>query len=358
MEVHQVLVSASAADAITNAALDLQDELRSLGPSEIFARHIDPHLDGRVHPIGRYSRHTSRKGADLIVYHASIGEPAVFSFLEQRPEPLALIYHNISPSKHWAAYDPAFAALLDTGRDELAQLSSRAELAVAVSEFNAGELRSLGFRNVVVSPLVVDTDAIRSVRPDKSMADYLSCLDGPIFLFVGQILPHKRAEWLLSAYHTLVTYLEPKAHLVLVGIDRLKSYRQALDVYIAELNLSRAHMVGRVSDESLMACYRAADVFVTASEHEGFCVPLLEAMAFDVPVLARAFGAIPETVAGAGLLLDPEDSPLVAAEAMAVLAGEESVRTELVRRGRHRLRELDPGVSRANLLGHLRSVGA
>jgi glycosyltransferase involved in cell wall biosynthesis len=358
MEVHQVLVAASAADAITNAALDLQDELRCLGPSEIFARHVDPLLAGRVHPIDRYSRHTSSKGADLIVYHASIGEPSVFSFLHQRPEPLALIYHNISPSKRWAPYDSTFAALLDTGRDELAALASRAELAVAVSEFNAGELRSLGFRNVVISPLVVDTVPLRSVRPDKTMADYLSCLDGPVFLFVGQILPHKRPDWLLSAYHVLVTYLEPGAHLVLIGMDRLRSYRQALDAYIAELNLNGAHMIGRVSDESLAACYRAADVFVTASEHEGFCAPLIEAMSFDVPVLARAYGAIPETTAGAGLLLEPEDSPLVAAEAMAVLAREESVRAELVRRGRRRIRELDPTVGRTILLGHLRSVGA
>jgi glycosyltransferase involved in cell wall biosynthesis len=358
MEVHQVLVAASTADAITNAALDLQDELRSLGPSEIFAKHVDPLLAERVHPLGRYSRHTSSKGADLVVYHASIGEPAVFAFLDQRPEPLALIYHNISPSKHWAPYDHAFAALLDTGRDELARLSSRAELAVAVSEFNAGELRSLGFRNVVVSPLVVDTDVVRALPSDKAMADYLSCLDGPVFLFVGQMLPHKRPEWLLSAYHVLATYLEPNAHLLLVGIDRLKSYRQALDDYIAELNLTRAHMIGRVSDEALAACYRAADVFVTASEHEGFCAPLLEAMAFDVPVLARAFGAIPETTAGAGLLLDPEDSPVVAAEAMAVLAGDEGVRAELVRKGRRRIGELDPGAGRTTLLGHLRSVGA
>ncbi len=358
MEVHQVLVAASAADAITNAALDLQDELRSLGPSEIFAKHVDPLLAGRVHPLGRYSHHTSSKGADLLVYHASIGEPSVFAFLDQRPEPLALIYHNISPSKHWMPYDLSFAGLLETGRHELARFSSQAELAVAVSEFNAGELRSMGFRNVVVSPLVVDTDALRSVRPDTTMADYLSCLDGPVFLFVGQMLPHKRPEWLLSAYHALVTYLEPGAHLVLVGMDRLRSYRQALDDYIAELNLRGAHMIGRISDESLAACYRAADVFVTASEHEGFCAPLIEAMAFDVPVLARAYGAIPETMAGAGLLLDPEDSPLVAAEAMAVLAGEESVRAELVRKGRRRISELDPGVGRRTLLGHLRSVGA
>ena len=231
-------------------------------------------------------------------------------------------------------------------------------MAVAVSEFNAAELRSLGFANVVVNPLVVDTDGMRSVSPDPATAEYLSCFDGPVFLFVGQMLPHKRPDWLLSAYHTLVTYLEPDAHLVLVGIDRLKPYRRALDAYIAELNLSGAHMMGQVSLESLVACYRAADVFVTASEHEGFCAPLIEAMAFDVPVLARAFAAIPETMGGAGLLLSPDDSPLVAAEAMAVLASEDNVRAELVQMGRTRVRELDPGMGRSNLVDHLRAIGA
>src|SRR5438034_8614531 len=108
MEVHQVVVSASLGDAITNASIDLQDELRRHGRSELFARYLDPRLADRVRPLDQYDQISSRGGADLIVYHVAIGEPAVFSFLRQRPERLAVIYHNISPSEHWLPYDARF----------------------------------------------------------------------------------------------------------------------------------------------------------------------------------------------------------------------------------------------------------
>lgn len=197
-----------------------------------------------------------------------------------------------------------------------------------------------------------------AVEPDPDMAAYLSCLDGPKFLFVGGLLPRDRPDWLLASYHVLATYLEPRAHLLLAGSDRHPSYRGALDSYVAELHLRRAHLIGEVGLRSLVACYRAADVFVTASEHDGPEAPLWEAMAFDAPVLARAFAATPETLGGAGLLLGPDDGPLIAAEAMAVLAKDEKVRASLVDSGRRRLRQLDADSARAVLLGHLESIGS
>ena len=134
----------------------------------------------------------------------------------------------------------------------------------------------------------------------------LDNLDGPLVLFVGQLLPHKRPDLLLQAYHVLTTYLMPDAHLVLLGPARLERYHRGLQTLAAELNLHRAQITGWLTREQLAAYYRRADVFATMSEHEGVCVPLLEAMSFDVPVVARAYGAIPETMGDAGLLLPPE----------------------------------------------------
>ncbi len=358
MEVHQVLAVASSGDARTKAALDLRTELRRLGASEIFARRVDPSLADCVRPLDSFDRAVDHRRADLLVYHPSIGEDRVLSFLKERPEPLAIVYHDLTPGAHVAPYDPSFAALLDSGRQQLAGLADRTALAVADSELDAGELRALGYRQVVVSPPTVDPSALVRVAPDPDMEAYLACLDGPRFLFVGDLLPQDRPDWLLTAYHALVTYLEPRAHLLLVGTDGLEPYHRILDAYAAELQLGRAHFIGEMSVESLVACYRAADVFVTASEHGGSGSPLLEAMAFEVPVLARAFGAVPEILGGAGLLLERGDGPLVAAEAMAVLTRDEGVRADLAAGGRARLAELDHDKTVSSLVGHLQSVAS
>ncbi len=182
-------------------------------------------------------------------------------------------------------------------------------LALAVSAYNARELEALGYRDVRISPLPVDVAALCALKPDAATVQALGELDGPLVLYVGQLLPHKRPDLLLQAYHVLTTYLRPDAHLALLGPARLEAYHKALQTFSSELNLNQAKMTGWLTPEQLAAYYAKADLFVTMSEHEGFCVPLLEAMAFDVPVVARAFGAIPDTMGDAGLLLPPGEDP-------------------------------------------------
>jgi glycosyltransferase involved in cell wall biosynthesis len=176
-----------------------------------------------------------------------------------------------------------------------------------------------------------------------------------MILFVGQLLPHKRPDFLLQAFHVLSTYMVPEAHLALVGPARLAPYRRALESLVGELNLD-AHITGWVNEPELAAFYRAATCFVSASEHEGVCVPLLEAMAFDVPVMARAFAAIPETMDDAGLLLPSDDGPLTLAEGMFRIVSDPGLRRELVGRGRARLEAFDPKAAKATFLTHLAEV--
>lgn len=211
----------------------------------------------------------------------------------------------------------------------------------------------MGYTDVRVSPLIIDVPHMLGLEPDPGTLNHLRTRGGPIVLFVGQLLPHKRPDLLLHAYHVLTTYLMPTAHLVLLGPSRSERYHRALQGMATELNLHRAQIPGWMSREHLAAHYRRADVFVTMSEHEGVCVPLLEAMSFDVPVVARAYGAIPETMGDAGLLLPAGDDPLLAAEALAEVLTSDGLRAELVRRGRQRVTEFDVEAARATFLGHL-----
>ena len=354
MAIHQVVVSASPGDAVTNSALGFQEVLRRVGPSDVFARYIDERLHGKVFTLDGYA--SSASPDDLLVYHVSIGEPEVVQFLLGRRERLVLVYHNITPPEYFADLDPAFASLLARGRAELELLRDRAALTLAVSAYNARELESLGYEDVRISPLPIDTGALQRLEPDPATTTELEALDGPLILFVGQLLPHKRPDLLLQAYHVLTTYLCPEAHLVLLGPARLEQYHQALMVLSRELNLHRAYIPGWLTPAQLAAHYRRADVFATMSEHEGVCVPLLEAMSFDVPVVARTFGAIPDTAGNAALLLPGGDDPVLVAEALAEVLSDHPLRAELVRRGRCRLDAFDVSQAHAAFLGHLASV--
>ena len=358
MQIHQVLVTATPGDAITNSAIELRDLLRQVGPSEVFARYIHPEVADEVLRLDDYDRlrSSTNSASDLLLFHASIGEPGVFSFISERPERLVLVYHNISPAEAFRPYDPAFAGLLEAGRRELVSLRDRTVLALADSQFNADELVEIGYRDVRVARLIIDVDRLCAIEPDADVATDLERIDGPVLLFVGQLLPHKRPDLLLKAFHVLVTYLVPDAHLLLVGTNRFPGYSMALEMFRRELALNTASFRGSLSLPAWAAHFRRADAFVTASEHEGFLVPLVESFAFEKPTIARAHGAIPETMGGAGLLLPPQEDAILLAEAMAEVLTDDVLSKELVARGRERLVEFDADRARAAMLEHLLSV--
>lgn len=356
MAFHQILVSGAPGDAITNQAFELRALMRRVGASEIFARHVHPAVADEVRKLETYPQVATRDNRDVLIYHASIGEPDIMGFLLTRSERLVLAYHNISPSSAFRPYDGAFADLLDEGRRDLVMLRDRVTLAMADSMFNAAELTALGYADVRHTPLIIDPAALLDVEPDKNLARDLEAIDGPVILSVGQMLPHKRHDLTAQAFHVLGTYLETRAHCFLVGVIHTAGYGPVLRQYVRELNMPRLHITGPVSQEQLVAYYRRADAFVTFSDHEGFCIPILEAMAFNIPVLARAQTAIAETAGNAALLLPLESGPELGAEAMATVLGDSGLRDHLVARGRDRLAHFDPDRSRATFLSHLLDV--
>ena len=356
MEIHQLVHAAAPGDAVTNSALEWRSLLRQVGPSEIFATHIDPRLAGDVRSLGSYyDLPTARTGRNLLLYHLSIGASEVSAFLRGRPERLGIVYHNVTPASYFDQTEPEFAVHLRRGRSDLVELRDRADFAFAVSPYNKRELEELGYEHVRHVPLVIDVGRLRSISPDETVVAGLE-IDEPLVLFVGQVLPHKRPDMLLSLYHVLSTYRIPEASLVIAGAGRVPSYQLAITRYAKELNLYRAALLGWVSDAQLSALYRRASVFVTCSEHEGFCVPLLEAMAWDVPVVARDFAAIPETLGSAGLIVPPDSGPVLMAEAVSAVLEDDRLRASLVAAGRSRLEAYNPDEARRAFLGALTEV--
>jgi glycosyltransferase involved in cell wall biosynthesis len=352
--IHQVLAAAAPGDAITNAAIEFRELLKLAAPSEIYARHVAPELSSEVRPLRDFS-HRDKRG--VLLYHASIGEPAVTAFLHSRREPLVLVYHNITPSHYFEPWDVAFAELLALGRREVHGLSERTSMAIAASAYNAVELEGMGYRDIRVIPPVINPRRLVELAPEPTMLNYLdTVLKVPFVLFVGQLVPHKRPELLVQAMHIARTYLGLQACCLLVGPQRFPRYTAAIVDEVHQLNLSTVHLVGGIPDASLAATFRRARAMVTASEHEGFCVPLLEAMAFGVPVIARACAAIPEVVGDGGLLLPSNAEPELIAEAIESVVDDDKLRADLSARGLERVEHFDETAARSALLTALAEV--
>ena len=335
----QLVVGAAPGDAITANALLLQSVLRELGPSEVYANFIEPGVDHIVRPLSELR--TRPNATRPLIFHASIGCWPVHQALLESGSSIALVYHNFSPSEAFARYAPEVADDLIRGRWELERLRDRVVLSIAVSEFNARELVELGFTDVHVVPPTPDIDRLDRITPDPAMLQRITDWgDGPLVLSVAQWLPHKRVERVLAAAAVLQQEYLPNARLAVVGVERFPEYAQALRAFSRTVGLNVPQFVGRVSNAELAALYLRAQAFLTLSEHEGFCVPVVEAMALGVPVVASARAAIPDTLGDAGVLIDDPDDPVLVAGVLHHVLTDSTARHVMIGRGVSRARQL------------------
>jgi len=331
--VDQVIPSLTARDAIGAHTLALTEALRARGiPSDIYYGTCTDDVADRARPLSSLGRASRDR---WLLYQASIGSP-VFDVVAGRPEVTLVNYHNITPAELLQWWEPAVAYEVGVGRAQLGRLAAQCHLAIADSAFNERELTALGYRHTAVSSLLIDT---APAPPDPALARRLAeaRADGsPDFLFVGKVSPHKAQHDLVKMLSVYRRLYHPGARLHLVGSALGTTYGPALEAFVAELGLTRAVSVtGSITAGELEAYYRGCDVFVCASEHEGFCVPLIEAMAHGLPVVAYASSAVPETVGEAGLLLDAK-SPLRMAATVQRVVTDARLRSALVDLGRDR----------------------
>ena len=309
-QVHQVLASLGYGDAIGHEVLGIQRVLRAAGfASEIFVETADRRLE---HLTASYLDLPEVSHPDnLLIHHFSIGSRAS-RVAYALPDRMALVYHNITPPEFFIDVHPLLVQLCYLGRRELGAYAGRVELGLGDSEYNRAELEALGFPHTDVLPVVPDFTHL-SGEPNFMQAGAFDD-EWVNVLFVGRVIPNKRLEDVIRAFYAYKRWFNPRSRLLLVGSHGgFERYLAMLYDFIARIGAADVHVLGHVTNEELTAYYQVADVFLCASEHEGFCVPLMEAFHMGVPVLAYAATAVPATMDGGGVLYHRKDPVEVAA---------------------------------------------
>ena len=325
--VHQVLATLGYGDAIGHEVLGIQRVLSAAGyQSEIFVETADPRLEDRTldyrEMIGGITPD------DILVHHFSIDSRASKTAYAL-PGRMVLVYHNITPPEYFVGVHKDLVKLCFRGRRELTAYIDRACLALGDSEYNRRELETLGFANTAVLPVVPDFSHLES-SPNHLIASGFDD-DWTNVMFVGRVIPNKKFETVIRAFHVYRTHYNPRARLLFVGAySGFERYLAMLQDLVARLGTPDVHFLGHVSNEELTAFYDIADLFLCASAHEGFCVPIVEAFYKRIPVLAYASTAVPATMDGGGVLYDTTD-PFEIARLMSAVLDDAELEGAIVR---------------------------
>ena len=311
--VHQVLATLGYGDAIGHEVLGVQRVLQRAGvESEIFVETADRRLE---HLTTDYREMVGAIAPDdILIHHFSIGSRASRTAFAM-PGRMAIVYHNITPPEYFVGVHKELVKQCYRGRRELTAYIDRTDLALGDSEYNRQELEALGFHATGVLPVVPDF-AHLDLPPNTMTARAFD--DGwTNVMFVGRVIPNKKFEDVIRAFHVYRTRHNPRSRLLLVGsYSGFETYLAMLHALIARLGTPDVHVLGHVTNEEFTALYDVADLLLCASEHEGFCVPLIEAFYKRIPVLAYAATAVPATMDGGGVLYDTKD-PFEVARLMA-----------------------------------------
>ncbi|MGN0366694.1 MAG: glycosyltransferase family 4 protein [Suilimivivens sp.] len=340
MRIVQILPVLAFGDAVGNDTRALKDALSEAGyETEIYAAVIDERLPaGMAQP---YDMLPKLEDEDIVIYHLSTGHELNYE-LEKLGGKKVILYHNITPEKYFKKYNRDAFASCGQGIKAAKRLAKIADYAIADSEYNKQDLLAYGYRcPIEVLPILIPFEDYAKKPSARVLKRYED--DYVNILFTGRVVPNKKQEDIIEAFYYYKHYINPKSRLILVGsfagIDR---YHTQLEAYVKTLGLKDVIFTGQIKFDEILAYYHLADLFLCMSEHEGFCVPIVEAMYFDVPVIARATSAIPWTLGGSGILLKEQDS-MAAAELMNRVLTDESLREKVLKNQQIRLRDFDNG---------------
>ena len=338
-------------DAISNEAIVMRRIFRSWGyESEIFceSKRILPELRKEARDLGDYK--ASRKPDDIVLLHLSIGSAAneLFASLSCRK---AILYHNVTPPHYFDMINKRTSYDLMKGIEQVKRLANAAFVNMADSAFNAAELTKAGYKDAQVLPLIVDFDKLRSHPDQKTLRKFN---DGKInVVFVGRCAPNKKLEDLLMAFFHFYNSVESNSRLIHVGSSAgTERYLYLLLARAKELGIASVLFAGALPQSELNAVYQCADIFLSMSEHEGFCIPIIESMMHDIPVMAYSAAAVPETMDGAGILFTEKRFDMIS-ELMGRIVSDTAFRSALIAGQRQRLKRFTDRDLASELKQHL-----
>ncbi|HEX3840626.1 MAG TPA: glycosyltransferase family 4 protein [Acidimicrobiales bacterium] len=340
--VHQFVPMLHRYDAVGEHTRAFRHRLTEAGiTSRIYTELPDPDTAEETRPYLAYPEEA--EPGDVLVYQFAT-ESVMARWLAARPEPLVVNYHSATPPGYFIPWNNGIARLQVQSLLELADIAPHADLGVAVSEFDAAELRAAGCPSTVVIPVANVT--YPPIAPDPETLERLeeerrARGPGASWLSVGRLAPNKGHHDVVAALFVARMTTDPDAHLTLVGAPSEPNYAHALRRYANSLGLSDAvDFVSGIDGTQLAAYYRASDVLVMLSDHEGFGVPLIEAMGHGTPVVAYDAGAVAEILGDAGVLLEKKH-PRHVASAIHRLLAEPAEVARLVAQGRERVEAMD-----------------
>jgi len=368
VRVHQATGVAGPYDAVSEQAAAYRRLLEDWGMAGgVHASLVAPGAPAGIELLDRLDAAPD----DLVLIHYAGYVPGMAPLLDL-PQRKLLLYHNVTPARYFWRVEPRVALTCELGRAHLPSWIAAARATAAVSSYNARELRSLGAADPRVVPILFDPERVRAPRgrPQEPDGDGRGVHAGggkaqrgggagaepegaPLVLSVGRLAPHKRPDLVIRAFALLQRHLEPDARLLCVGPPVNPDYERRLEQLVVEVGARQVRLAGGLAQPELNAALAEASVFLSLSEHEGFCVPLLEALAAEVPTVARPSGGMPEVGADAVLWSEDSDPAVIAdvtedpdlavvAELVQLAIRDAELRAELVRRGRRRVAHFSP----------------
>ncbi|MDD7517332.1 glycosyltransferase [Ruminococcus flavefaciens] len=336
MRVVQLLPTLSFGDAIGNDTIALKGVISEMGYStDIYAENIDKRLPEGI--AQKADKLRDLKKDDVLIYHKSTGTDLTFKIENYKCRRI-MVYHNITPPEFFRPYSTAATQLTERGYKGVEYLRDKIDYVLAVSAYNRSELVKMGYTCPMdIRPILIKFDDYKQTPDEATIKKYS---DGKKNLvFVGRIAPNKKQENVIRAFYCYKK-LNPESRLILVGSSTgMENYYERLVKYANALGIGDDVIFpGHIKFSEILAYYRLADAFVCMSEHEGFCVPLVEAMFFDVPVIAYDTSAISDTLGGSGVLLDNND-PVFAAAVIDRVLTDDKLRESIIEGQRRRLED-------------------
>lgn len=348
--INQLLPTLSYGDAVSNSALGISRALSKFGiKNAIYAETIHPKMM-------RYAKSATRCPRNQpVIYHMSIGSNLAHSIPEFEQTKI-MIYHNITPPHFFSGYNPLVEQLCRDGRKQLISIKDYFDYAFADSEFNRQELLEIGYSNTSVVPLIINFDEY-NITPSNDIIEAYNSNDGYVnLLFVGRIAPNKKQEDIIKVFYYYKNYINQRSRLFLVGSHNgMERYYNELKTLVESLQLTDVIFTGHIPFNQILAYYCIADLFLCMSEHEGFCVPLVEAMLFDLPIVAYDSSAIASTLGNAGFLVSKKDYKAIA-ELVQIILDNQAIRDRLAHNRKARLEELSNEKAEQIFLDRIRSI--